>query len=74
MKSILKLFFALIIILNSNSIFAQKIVTTEKNQQIAQQKANKETQKSQDEHLKKIRNPIRHRIGFFVSRGIISYK
>lgn len=47
MKYTLKLFFALIIILNSNSFYAQKIATTEKSQELAQKKADQEAKKSE---------------------------
>jgi len=56
MKNTLKLLFAFLFILNSNSFFAQKIITTEKSQEIAQKKLDKEAQKSTDDYRKKLDN------------------
>ena len=54
MKYTLKLFLVLVLILNSNVFTAQTILTTEKAQEIAQKKADKEAQKATDDYRKKL--------------------
>ncbi|MFZ0596073.1 MAG: hypothetical protein WAM46_03755 [Flavobacterium sp.] len=56
MKHALKLLFALLFILNSNSFFAQQSAISETSQQVLQKKADKEAQKSTNEYRRKLQD------------------